>query len=224
MMDSTEKEIFGLFFGTVCVSVLGMGKSGTGLMRGGNQKVGGCTRGTSVSGNSWGVRLSELWRSSEEGSTDSSSRSANARRLRILSLRNGGSNVPVGVCSRPSLCLYPEITANNNNYSNTCLFFLCFNYFKLSPPRWLTVACLSLVQWIWGSIPCKQRRFFRGGKGGQASLTFYQSTNKIKAVFILDFMSCMKISRLIKQEKFSNLYCWELVTESATDTDQIRNF
>ena len=47
-----------------------------------------------------------------------------------------------------------------------------------------------------------QRRFFRGGKGGQASLTFYQITNKIIAVFIPDFVSYMKKSRLIKQEKF----------------------
>ena len=37
-----------------------------------------------------------------------------------------------------------------------------------------------------------QRRFFRGGK----------STNKIIAVFIPDFVSYMKMSRLIKQEKF----------------------
>ena len=50
-----------------------------------------------------------------------------------------------------------------------------------------------------------QRRFFRGGKGGQASLTFYQSTNKIIAVFIPDFMSYMKMSRLIKRS-FSYLY------------------
>ena len=47
-----------------------------------------------------------------------------------------------------------------------------------------------------------QQQFFRGGKGGQASLTFYQSTNKIIAVFIADIMSYMKMSRLIKQEKF----------------------
>ena len=44
-----------------------------------------------------------------------------------------------------------------------------------------------------------QRRFF---KGGQASLTIYQSTNKIIAVLIPDFVSYMKMSRLIKQEKF----------------------
>ena len=43
---------------------------------------------------------------------------------------------------------------------------------------------------------------FIGGKGGQASLTFFQSTDKIIAVFIPDFVSYMKISRLIKQEKF----------------------
>ena len=44
--------------------------------------------------------------------------------------------------------------------------------------------------------------FFRGGKGGQASLTFYQSTSKIIAVFIPDFVSYMKMPRLIEQEKF----------------------
>ena len=59
------------------------------------------------------------------------------------------------------------------------------------------------IQYI---ITLTQRRFFRGGKGGQASLTFYQSTNKIKAVFIPEFVSYMKMSRLIKQEKFSYLY------------------
>ena len=46
-----------------------------------------------------------------------------------------------------------------------------------------------------------RRRFYRGGKGGEASLTFYQGTNKIIAVFIPDFVSYMKMSRLIKQEK-----------------------
>ena len=46
------------------------------------------------------------------------------------------------------------------------------------------------------------RWFFRGGKVGQASLTFYQSTNKIIVVIIPDFMSYMKMSRLIKQKKF----------------------
>ena len=51
-----------------------------------------------------------------------------------------------------------------------------------------------------------QRRFFGGGKGGQASLTFYQITNKIISVLISDFVSYMKMSRLIKQEKFSYLY------------------
>ena len=47
-----------------------------------------------------------------------------------------------------------------------------------------------------------QRQFFRGGKRGQASLTIYQSTNKIIAVFIPNFVSYIKKSRLIKQEKF----------------------
>ena len=47
-----------------------------------------------------------------------------------------------------------------------------------------------------------QWRFFRGGKGGQASLTFYLSTNKIIAVFIPNFVSYMEMSRLIKQQKF----------------------
>ena len=41
--------------------------------------------------------------------------------------------------------------------------------------------------------------FFRRGKGGQASLTFYQSTYKIIEL-IPDFMSYMKMSRLIKTE------------------------
>ena len=44
----------------------------------------------------------------------------------------------------------------------------------------------------------RQRLFFRGGKGGQASLTFYQSTNKIIAVLVSDLVSYMKISRLVK--------------------------
>ena len=65
-----------------------------------------------------------------------------------------------------------------------------------------------------------QRRFFRGGKGGQASPTIYQSTNKIIAVFIPDFVSYMKKSRLIKQEKF--FVSLLIVTESATDTDWIK--
>ena len=65
----------------------------------------------------------------------------------------------------------------------------------------------------------EQRRFFRGGKGRQASLTFLQSTNKIIAVFIPDFMSYMKMSRLIKQKFFVSL----LQTESASATGQIRN-
>ena len=47
-----------------------------------------------------------------------------------------------------------------------------------------------------------QRRFFRGGKGGQASLTFYQSTNTIIAVFIPNFVSYMKMPTLIEQEGF----------------------
>ena len=53
----------------------------------------------------------------------------------------------------------------------------------------------------------KQQRFFRGGKGGQASLICDHSANKIIAVFIPDFVSYIKMSRLIKQEKFSCLYC-----------------
>ena len=47
-----------------------------------------------------------------------------------------------------------------------------------------------------------QRWFFRGGKGGLASLTFYQSTNKIIAVLISDFVSYMKMPRFIKQKFF----------------------
>ena len=38
----------------------------------------------------------------------------------------------------------------------------------------------------------------RGGKGGRASLTFSQYTNKIISVFIPDFMSYMEMYRLIK--------------------------
>ena len=49
-----------------------------------------------------------------------------------------------------------------------------------------------------------QRRFFRGGKGGQASLTFYQSTNKIVVMFIPDFVSY--ISYLYVSNRKRNRY------------------
>ena len=68
-----------------------------------------------------------------------------------------------------------------------------------------------------------QRRFFGEGKGGQASLTFYQGTNKIIAVLIPDFMSYMKMPRLIEQEKFFVSRLLSASTESATDTDRIRS-
>ena len=51
-------------------------------------------------------------------------------------------------------------------------------------------------------VSIHQRLFFRGGKGGHASLTFYESVNKV-ILFIPDFMSYMKMPRLIKQKTFS---------------------
>ena len=51
----------------------------------------------------------------------------------------------------------------------------------------------------------KQRQFFRGGEGGQASLTFYQSTNKILVAFVPDLLSYIKMSILIKQKLFTFL-------------------
>ena len=55
MIDSTEKESFGLVFGIFGVSTSGVGRImfGTGLIRGGNQRGGGGTRGNSVRGSIW---------------------------------------------------------------------------------------------------------------------------------------------------------------------------
>jgi hypothetical protein len=129
IMDSTEKDIFGLFFGVGWVFVSGNdllpGSGGLELgsvwvvsvVAGWRQGVGqratcGCgTRGNNVRGRPAKRRSrssvacsSGCCNNSDGGSAVSSSRSANARLFLILSLKNVGRSDPVGVGNRPNLC------------------------------------------------------------------------------------------------------------------------
>ena len=129
IIDSTEKDIFGLVLGVGCFFVSGNdllpGSGGLELgfvwvvnvgagwkqVFGQRLTCGGGTSGNNERGKPAKRRSrssvacsSECCKNKVGGSAVSSSRSANARLFLILSLKNVGSSDPVGVGNRPSLC------------------------------------------------------------------------------------------------------------------------
>jgi hypothetical protein len=128
IMDSTEKDILGLVLGVGWFLASGndvlsvsarlefwsawLVSVGAGWRQGGGQRAacGGGTKGNNVRGKPARRRSRSIvacssgrCKSNVGGRAVSSSRSANARLFLILSVKNGGNSVPVGVGKRPSL-------------------------------------------------------------------------------------------------------------------------